>query len=53
MEVLLSCIVNKAICLLVLLLSCETSAQMYLSHTKGIGDLKDSFSKSCVDRRGT
>lgn len=52
MEVLLSCIITKAIFLPVLLLPCGTSAQRYLSHTKGIGELQDSFSKSCVDRRG-
>lgn len=53
MKVLLSCIVNKAIFLLVLLLPCGTSAQRCPSHTKGVGDLQDCFSKSHVDRTGT
>lgn len=52
MVVMLSCIVSKAVFLLVLLLACGTSAQRYLCHTKGVGELQDTFSKSCVDRRG-
>lgn len=52
MVVLLRCIVSKAVFLLVLLLPCGTSVQRYLCHTKGVGELQDTFSKSCVDRRG-
>lgn len=51
MEVLLSCIVNEAIFLLVLLLPCGTSAQRYLSHTKSVGELQDFLKVLCGQER--
>lgn len=51
MVVLLRCIVSKAVFLLVLLLPCGTSVQRYLCHTKGVGELQDTFSVLCGQER--
>lgn len=52
MEMLLSCIITKAIFRAVLLLPCGTSAQRYLSRTKGVGELQDPLKVPCGQERG-